>query len=142
MSLLRLLSPIRESVPSTATGCSDLTLDVSPMFHSPSLISADSQIRMPTHGMVFMKPPDDPLWPHARSPDLPREDEVISGVLEIRVPLGGRRRCRSIRVGWRTKCKLDMGAGRGWEEDTIFERKAEILGGNSEGIVLEEGLRL
>jgi hypothetical protein len=32
-----------------------------------------------------------------------------------------------------------MGAERGWEEDTIFERKVEMMGGNADGIVLDEG---
>lgn len=92
-----------------------------------------------------MKPPDDPLWPHAVSLARPREDQLLSGVLVIRVPApasGARMRCRSIRVGMRTICRLDMGPVRGWEEDTIFETKVELMAGNSEGIILMEGIQL
>jgi hypothetical protein len=34
-----------------------------------------------------------------------------------------------------------MGQGRGWEEDVIFERKVEMMGGNSDGILLDEGVQ-
>lgn len=87
-----------------------------------------------------MKPPDDPLWPHARS-EGPRDDQLLSGMLEIQVPAGASRRCRSVRVGVRTKSRLNMGQGRGWEEDVIFERKVEMMGGNSDGILLDEGVQ-
>lgn len=87
-----------------------------------------------------MKPPDDPLWPHARS-DGPRDDQLLSGILEIHVPRNGQRRCKSVRVGVRTKSRLNMGGSRGWEEDTIFERKVEMMGGNADGILLDEGIQ-
>lgn len=104
-----------------------------------------SQIHLPTFGTIFMKPPDDPLWPHARSEESPRDDQLLSGVLEIHVPLtssGVGRRCKSVRVGIRTIVRLNMGSGRGWEEDVIFERRVEMLGGNSDGITLHEGVQL
>jgi hypothetical protein len=34
-----------------------------------------------------------------------------------------------------------MGPERGWEEDVVFERKVEMLGGNAEGILLDEGMQ-
>jgi len=40
-----------------------------------------------------------------------------------------------------SKCILDMGPGRIGEEDTIFDRKVEIIGGNSEGLWLDEGMQ-
>jgi hypothetical protein len=87
-----------------------------------------------------MNPPDDPLWPHARS-EGPRDDQLLNGVLDIIVPPGSKRRCKSVRVGLRTKVRLNMGAERGWEEDTIFERKVEMMGGNADGILLDEGMQ-
>lgn len=100
-----------------------------------------TQLHLPTYGAIFMKPPDDPLWPHARSAG-PRDDQLLSGVLDVQVPKGsGQRRCKSVRVGVRTKARLFMGPGRGWEEDVIFERKVELLGGNAEGMLLDEGIQ-
>lgn len=87
-----------------------------------------------------MNPPDDPLWPHGRT-EGPRDDQLLNGVLDVIVPPGARRRCKSVRVGLRTKARLNMGAERGWEEDTVFERKVEMLGGNSEGMLLDEGVQ-
>lgn len=91
-----------------------------------------------------MKPPNDPLWPHGRC-EGPREDQLLSGVLEIHVPpspLGGGRRCKAIRVGMRTIANLNMGGDRGWEEDTIFERKVEMMAGTADGVLLAEGVSM
>ena len=99
------------------------------------------QIQLLTNGTILMEPPTDPLWPHART-DGPREDQLLNGDLDIQMPRGTkRRRCKSVRVGVRTKCRLHMGPGRGWEEDVVFERKVEMMGGNAEGIVLDEGMQ-
>lgn len=88
-----------------------------------------------------MDAPDDPLWPHAIS-DGPREDQLLNGGLDIHVPRGiKRRRVKSVRMGIRTKCRLNMGGKRGWEEDIVFERKVEMLAGNSDGILLDEGIQ-
>jgi hypothetical protein len=53
-----------------------------------------------------------------------------------------RRRVQAISVGVQSVCRLFMGVERGWEEDGIFERGVEIMGGEcgeGEGIWLEKG---
>lgn len=65
---------------------------------------------------------------------------VLKGELEIKIPPGTRRRCRSIKVGFQSFSMIDQGCGRGWEEDVIFERDSEHQAGNAEGIWLEEGI--
>ena len=50
-----------------------------------------------------------------------------------------RRRCQAISVGVQSVCKLWMGAQRGWEEDGVFERGVEVMGGDADGIWLEKG---
>lgn len=50
-----------------------------------------------------------------------------------------RRRVQAISVGVQSVCRLFMGVDRGWEEDGIFERGVEIMGGDSDGIWLEKG---
>jgi hypothetical protein len=97
-------------------------------------------LRVEGYGSVFMTPPDDPLWPAAVS-DRPRDDHLLHGELDVHIPAGGKRRCKAIRVGLRTKARLNMGPTRGWEEDVIFERKCEVFGGNSDGLWLDEGLQ-
>jgi hypothetical protein len=47
-------------------------------------------------------------------------------------------RCKSIRVGMRTKFKVEL-YGRKKEEHEIFDRRVEIIGGTSDGVWLEEG---
>jgi hypothetical protein len=69
-------------------------------------------------------------------------DKEARGELEVQLPVGmGRRRVKAIRVGWQTVVELTLSPDRIKERDTIFERKTEIRGGNSEGIVLEEGIQ-
>lgn len=70
------------------------------------------------------------------------EDECIERrvELEIKISPGTRRRCRSIKVGFQSFSKIDLGSGRGWEEDMIFESDSEHRAGNAEGIGLEEGI--
>lgn len=94
-------------------------------------------IRVPSYGSIFMPCPD-PL----RDQSVPRTDKEFWGDLEIEVPAGaGRQRCQAIRVGVRTKCRLNMSRGK-IEEDVIYEGKVDLRGGNSaEGIILEEGLQ-
>lgn len=72
----------------------------------------------------------------------PRMDKEARGELEVQLPVGmGRRRVKAIRVGWQTVVELTLSPDRIKERDTIFERKTEVRGGNSEGIVLEEGIQ-
>jgi hypothetical protein len=96
-------------------------------------------LRVEGYGAVFIPPPDDPLWPAAVR-DQPRDDHLIRGVLDVFIPPGGKRRCKTIRVGLKTLARLNMGPTRGWEEDVIFERKCEMLSGTSEGLCLGEGI--
>lgn len=132
MSVLRLLSPVRAMTGSTSS--------------SPSRRTASKEddvrltLRVEGYGTVFMPPPDDPLWPAAIS-DRPRDDHLLRGELDVYIPSGGSRRCKSIRVGLRTTARLNMGPTRGWEEDVIFERKCEVLSGSSEGMWLDEGVQ-
>ncbi|WVQ86014.1 hypothetical protein IAT38_008182 [Cryptococcus sp. DSM 104549] len=99
------------------------------------------KIHIANWDLSFVKPPRSPgltpvrIDPSAREP--PTEDTVFSGALEI--IMKERRRAKSISVGVHSACRLDMGAGRGWEEDGIFERGVEVMGGTSEGIWLEKG---
>jgi hypothetical protein len=60
-------------------------------------------------------------------------------VLDILVSPGDGVRCRAIRVIFRTTARLHLGPQRGWEEDVIFERKTELIGGSDEGIGLSQG---
>ena len=41
----------------------------------------------------------------------------------------------------RTKASLKMNSDRGWENDTIFERRVELLSGDAEGMLLDEGVQ-
>ncbi|ORX40882.1 hypothetical protein BD324DRAFT_612440 [Kockovaella imperatae] len=108
-----------------------------PLRRSVSTNGIKLYLRVPSYGSVFMPFPDP-----TSEPDAPRQDMELSGDLEIELPSGfGAVRCKSIRVGLRTTCKLDMGVGRGVEEDTLWTGKAELMGSTSDGIILEEGLQ-
>lgn len=75
-------------------------------------------------------------------PSQTREYE-LPGTLEIGMPPHmGKRRVRAIRIGMTATTRLDMGKGRGWEEDIIFSRMIEIKGADGAGIVLEPGVQL
>lgn len=52
-----------------------------------------------------------------------------------------RRRVQAISVGIQSVAKLNMGPNRGWEDDGIFERGVEVVGGglDGEGLWLEKG---
>jgi len=133
MSFLRLLSSATS--PRSKSGTS-----VQPIPTGKPVRAEDLEIswHMPSFGCIFMTPPDDPLWPHALS-DGPREDQLLEGELSITVPRGSGVFCKAIRLIFRTRCKLSMGPVRGWEEDEIFERRTEMIGGTNEGIYLNEG---
>lgn len=90
-------------------------------------------------GVAMVKPPRrlelHPLEDGGREP--PTEDTVVTGALEV--IMKERRRCVAISVGVQMVCRLHLGVERGWEEDGVFERGVEILGGSAEGIWLEKG---
>jgi len=92
-------------------------------------------------GVVFVRPPrrheQHPLDSGGRATEPPSNDTLLSGSLEV--IMKERRRCNSISIGVQSVCRLHMGACRAWEEDGIFERGVEVLGGDAEGIWLEKG---
>ncbi|WVQ81908.1 hypothetical protein IAT38_004035 [Cryptococcus sp. DSM 104549] len=98
-------------------------------------------IHIPAWGLVLVWPPYVPDIPSSdfssseREP--PAEDTVLSGALEV--IMKERRRVKSISVCVQGVSRLYMGKERGWEEDGIFERGVEVLGGDEEGIWLEKG---
>lgn len=98
-------------------------------------------LHVPSYGAVMMNPPEDSLNPsNSLYSQGIRNDQILHGEFEVALPPGsGRKRCKAIRVGLRTTIKLDLGLGRMGEEDKIFDRKVEVIAGNSEGLWLDEG---
>ena len=110
---------------------------------SPQGTSSSGQLKIhiPAWGVVFVKPPQEldlhPLEDGSQAREPPTEDTVLSGSLEV--IMKERRRCQAISVGVQSVCRLYMGAVRKWEEDGVFERGVEVLGGDADGIWLEKG---
>lgn len=99
------------------------------------------KLNVPNYGILYLGPPDAPL-PDGTTPNVPRDDPMLHGSLDIVLPEGtGARRCKSIRVGFKTVITLDLGTGRRYEEDVLFERKVEIISSTADGIWLSEGLQ-
>lgn len=112
MSVLRLLTPSFIATSPTPT----LTLHV------------------PAYGVLYLNRPSQSTSSWAES----STSNTLRGELEINVPSGNRKRCRSIKVGLKTVCRLLIGDK--WEEDIIFERDSVHQAGSGEGIWLEEGV--
>jgi hypothetical protein len=95
-------------------------------------------IHVPAFGGIFLDAPTESGGPDDYvAPD--REYRMI-GEIEVEIPLGfGRKRCRGVKVGYRSTINLDLGPGRMGEEDILFDRRGEVLGGSMEGLWLEEG---
>ncbi|WVN90233.1 uncharacterized protein L203_105469 [Cryptococcus depauperatus CBS 7841] len=110
---------------------------------SPQPISGKGtlKIHVPAWGIALVRPPRPlelhPLDPGSQELEPPTEDTVLSGALEV--IMKERRRVQAISVGVQSVCRLHMGLDRLWEEDGVFERGVEILGGYEEGIWLEKG---
>lgn len=106
---------------------------------SPAPRGVKLQINVPSYGGVFMTGMGAEGDADADAEDGAQFlDRELSGELEIDVPRGmGRRRCRAIRLTLKNVARLNMGDGRGWEEDVLFERTLEMKG----AIILEEGLQ-
>ncbi|GMK53506.1 hypothetical protein CspeluHIS016_0100920 [Cutaneotrichosporon spelunceum] len=104
--------------------------------------SYDSQIKLklvvPNWGVMYLPAPEQPL---ADTEAPPRNDFQLNGELEVTLPPGGAKRCKSIRVGLKTVMTLDLGPKRRFQEDVLFERKVEIVSGTADGVWLEEGLQ-
>lgn len=93
-------------------------------------------------GIALVRPPRQydlhPMEVGGTSREPPAEDTVLTGTLEV--VMKERRRVRAISIGVQSVCRLNMLGARGWEEDGVFERGVEILGGDDEeGIWLEKG---
>ncbi|ORX38571.1 hypothetical protein BD324DRAFT_577633 [Kockovaella imperatae] len=137
----------RAPSPSNSMFSPDTTPKVPPPIYlrssSPSGVSSAGtlKIHIPAWGVVFVRPPQmlelHPLEAGSQATEPPREDTVLSGSLEV--IMKDRKRCQAISIGIQSVCKLWMGPARGWEEDGIFERGVEVLGGDAEGIWLEKG---
>jgi hypothetical protein len=126
MSFLRLLSPRPTESSSSRTAASPITL----------------ALHVPSYGAIYLSSNPDPLHERSAPGDAsaPADDVPLRGELEVVVPDKlGRRRCKAITVGMKTVSRLDLGPGRMGEEDTIFERKVEIIAGDADGIWLEPG---
>jgi hypothetical protein len=112
--------------------------------HTPAGSSRDRDERpvltlhVPNSGIIIIPAPEAPA-PDGRVSDEPREDYMLHGELEVRIGGNRPRRCKALRVGFRTIIKLDLGSGRRSEEDVLFERKLEIVGADSEGVDLQPG---
>ena len=66
---------------------------------------------------------------------------MLNGNLIIVLPEGlGLRKCKGVRVRFRTEIILDLGSGRMRERDVLFERLVEV-GRDGEEIVLKEGFQ-
>lgn len=93
------------------------------------------KLHVPQHGCVILSPPSEPVDGHEGPP---QEDTLLHGTLEV--DMKERKRCKAIRVVLEAVVRLDMGEGRGWEQDGVFEREV-VIGGGEEGIWLEQGLQ-
>jgi hypothetical protein len=130
MSFVRLLSPsraVRAQSPSSVASSSS----PAPKAAKPTL-----SLHVPGYGAIIATQSEpNPLDPSTT----PTYDLDLRGELEIRMPPGtGHMRCKSIRVGIRTRLEVAI-KGRKKEEHVIFDRRVEIIGGTSEGVWLEEG---
>jgi hypothetical protein len=107
---------------------------------TPSFIAHPSPtptltLHVPAYGVLYLTRPSQSTstsWAESST------SNTLRGELEINVPSGNRKRCRSIKVGLKTVCRLLI--GERWEEDVIFERDSVHQAGNGEGIWLEEGV--
>jgi hypothetical protein len=95
-------------------------------------------LHVPNYGLIIIPAPDPP-GPDGQVSDEPREDHMLHGEIEVRLDGTQPKRCKAIRVGFRTIIKLDLGSGRKNEEDVLFERKLEMTGADSEGVNLQPG---
>lgn len=120
MSVLRYLTPAKGAKLPPVKGGSD----------TPTLT-----LRVPNYGILFVPVPE-PESNNAFENAKPREDHVLTGELEVQ--LREPRRVKCIRVGLKTIMMADFG-GKKLDEDTLFHRKVEMIGGNSDGLWLPSG---
>jgi hypothetical protein len=104
---------------------------------SSSIISTLQPIltlHLPGYGSILLPAP----LPDNGADDRLLRDQVIQGELEVFISQAlGQLKCKAIRVGMRGVLMLNMGEGRGWEEDEIF--KTEVNLGESAELEGSEG---
>lgn len=78
------------------------------------------EIHVPSYGILYLS-----LVPESSELDNNlRPTRELKGEVEIRIPPHlGARRCKRLRVGFRSVSRLAMGERRGWEEDIIEEEE-------------------
>lgn len=81
------------------------------------------EIHVPSYGILYLS-----LVPESSELDNNlRPTRELRGEVEIRLPPHlGARRCKRLRVGFRSVCRLAMGERRGWEEDVIDDETTEF----------------
>jgi hypothetical protein len=117
MSFLRILAPARRT---TSYKREDPTLT----------------LHVPAYDCLYLTRSVQPFG--QQDPGYVSEPYSLKGWVQVKVPAShGRCRCKSVKVGFRTVCRVAMGPSRGWEEDVIFEREENLVDEN--GIWFEEG---
>ena len=112
--IVRTDQPQPETGPSTASRTSSTAAE-------PSMI-----LHIPARGKVFVHTPRDPV---SVQEDPPAVIDQIVGQVEVRLPRGsGRRKCKGIRLVWRTWCSFDVQDGNGQRDYMIDEEVIEHLG--------------
>ncbi|ORY31065.1 hypothetical protein BCR39DRAFT_528146 [Naematelia encephala] len=131
MSFIRLLSPMRGmGRPSVSSSYSSSAPLENP--DKPSIA-----IHVPAYGVVRMNYID-PSSQH-------RDDKLLTGELEVRLPAGKRRRCKSMRIGVTSEYKINWsegkskGTGESSETARLFETQVTLGDHDDEEIWLEEG---
>jgi hypothetical protein len=92
-------------------------------------------LHVPAYGALYLTRSTQPFG--QQDPGYVSEPYSLKGWVQVKVP-SDRCRCKSIKVGFRTVCRLAMGEARGWEEDVIFEREENLVDEN--GIWFEQGI--
>lgn len=96
------------------------------------------ELEIPQWGVIFSQPPEEALTQAELTGTDPVYDVLLNGHLVITLPDEcPPQRCKSIIVGFRVWSLLDLGPGRGKEEDMLFKREINFNDETQEGILLE-----
>ena len=108
-------------------------------------IHLNTLLDIPSFGVVFLHPPEDAKI-DAQARDIePEYDHVLTGTFEIvPQPKVNTVRYKSIKIGVECRCILNMGLGRGIEEDELFRREMTFEDDQEDGSekVLEGSLNV
>lgn len=103
------------------------------------------RVHVPAYGVLYLKRPEfAPVPPADDGEDVMtrppvNEPNELRGEVDIIIPEGfGARRAKSLTVGLRSECILDIGPSRMAEEDVFYDWHTK-MDGDGEGIVLGEG---